>query len=73
MAGGGENGAHDQRAMEEGRKEEHPAADQGCAMASVPFAQKVRPPGCLLAAVLGFLSSPFSFLHALFDRLHLSF
>jgi hypothetical protein len=42
MAGGSENGGHDQRAMEEGRKEEHPAADQGCAMASVPFAQKVR-------------------------------
>ncbi|GJM90680.1 hypothetical protein PR202_ga06983 [Eleusine coracana subsp. coracana] len=39
MAGGGENGAHDQRAMEEGRKEEYP--DQGCAMTSVPFVQKI--------------------------------
>lgn len=43
MAGGGENGAHDQRAMEEGRKEEYPA-EQNCAMVSVPFVQKVRPP-----------------------------
>jgi hypothetical protein len=41
MAGGSENGGHDQRAMEEG-KEEYPAADQGCAMTSVPFLQKVR-------------------------------
>ncbi|GJN40540.1 hypothetical protein PR202_gb29770 [Eleusine coracana subsp. coracana] len=37
--GGGESGAHDQRAMEEGRKEEYP--DQGCAMTSVPFVQKI--------------------------------
>jgi len=47
MAGGGDhnsqtNGGHDQRAMEEGRKEEY--ADQGCAamVVSVPFIQKVR-------------------------------
>jgi aquaporin NIP len=47
MAGGGDhnsqtNGGHDQRAMEEGRKEEY--AEQGCAamVVSVPFIQKVR-------------------------------
>ncbi|XP_066325258.1 aquaporin NIP1-1-like [Miscanthus floridulus] len=46
MAGGGDhnsqtNGGHDQRAMEEGRKEEY--ADQGCAamVVSVPFIQKI--------------------------------
>ncbi|KAL6629645.1 hypothetical protein ACP70R_029410 [Stipagrostis hirtigluma subsp. patula] len=41
MAGGGEtNGAHEQRAMEEGRKET--PADRGCAIAiSVPFVQKI--------------------------------
>lgn len=43
MAGGGDNsqtnGAHEQRAMEEGRKEEY---DQGCGLAiSVPFIQKI--------------------------------
>jgi hypothetical protein len=45
MAGGGDNstnGARDQRAMEEGRKQEEFAADQGCAALSVPFIQKVR-------------------------------
>ncbi|RCV04739.1 hypothetical protein SEVIR_1G025500v4 [Setaria viridis] len=43
MAGGGDNstnGARDQRAMEEGRKEEF-ATDQGCAALSVPFIQKI--------------------------------
>jgi hypothetical protein len=56
MAGGSENGGHDQRAMEEG-KEEYPAADQGCAMASVPFLQKVRGhvQDILLNSSLGFL------------------
>jgi hypothetical protein len=43
MAGGGDNaqtnGAHEQSAMEEGRKEEY---DQGCGLAvSIPFVQKV--------------------------------
>ena len=46
MAGGGgssqTNGARDQRAMEEGRKDEF-AGDRGCAAAiSIPFVQKVR-------------------------------
>ncbi|KAL5207347.1 hypothetical protein ABZP36_031782 [Zizania latifolia] len=46
MAGGGDNsqtngGAHEQRAMEEGRKEEE-YSDQGCGLAvSVPFTQKI--------------------------------
>ena len=46
MAGGGDssqtNGARDQRAMEEGRKDEF-AGDRGCGAAiSIPFVQKVR-------------------------------
>jgi hypothetical protein len=71
MAGGSENGGHDQRFMEEG-KEEYPAADQGCAMASVPFLQKVRGhvQDILLNSSLGFLLLSFLFIDA---SLHISF
>jgi hypothetical protein len=57
MAGGDNNSqttnggsGHEQRAMEEGRKQEEFAADgQGCGLAfSVPFIQKVIIISCLL-------------------------
>ena len=55
MAGGGDHnsaqtngGGHDQRAMEEGRKEAEYADHQGCAamVVSVPFIQKVHNSHC---------------------------
>jgi hypothetical protein len=55
MAGGGDHnsaqtngGGHDQRAMEEGRKEAEYADHQGCAamVVSVPFIQKVHNRHC---------------------------